>query len=65
MKFGTAIKGDLDAIIFNPVASIILKLRFKVLGVPCSTVGLDWLCIMATNLLTVGNNGNQVGLDYL
>jgi hypothetical protein len=28
---GNAIEGDLDAVIFNPVASIILKLlRFKV-----------------------------------
>jgi hypothetical protein len=43
----------------------------KLLGEPCSTVGLDYLCSTVTKaikLFTVGNNGNrsnQVGLDYL
>jgi hypothetical protein len=41
---GDAIQGDRDAIIFNPIASTILKLlRFKISDLqPCSAIAWDW-----------------------
>jgi hypothetical protein len=60
---GNAIQGDLKAIIFNPI--IIIMNHFKntdsnLLGEPCSTMGLDCLCSMATKLFTVGNYGTKL-----
>jgi hypothetical protein len=63
---GNAIQGDHSAIIFNPIASIILKLlQLKLLGEPCSTVGLECLrstVTMATKLFTAVNS---VKLSYI
>jgi hypothetical protein len=46
---GNAIQGDLDAIIFNPIVSIILKLlRFKFVWRALLNLGLVCLCYMVT-----------------
>jgi hypothetical protein len=56
-----AIQGDLDAIFFNAIASIVLQLlTFTVLGETYSAVGLHCLCsvvTMAAKLFTLGNQG--------
>jgi hypothetical protein len=65
---GNAIQGDLEAIIFNPIALIILKLlRFKVVrwALLNCRFGSCFMVTMETKLFTVNNNGNQVGLDCL
>jgi hypothetical protein len=67
---GNVIQGDPDAIIFNPIASVISKnyLGSNLLGQPCLSVGLDCLCTMVTmvtNLFSIRNNGDQVDLDSL
>jgi hypothetical protein len=60
MKFGTEVMSfkDLDAIIFNPIASIILKsLRFRVvrLALVICGFGLCSMVTMATKLFTAVN----------
>jgi hypothetical protein len=62
MKFGAevnAIQGDLDAIIFNPIASIILKiLRLKFVRLASLNCGFGMLMFH-------GNHGNQVLLQQI
>jgi hypothetical protein len=58
---GNVIQGDLDAIIFNPIALIISKL----LGEPCSTVGLDCLHSMVTMATKLFTAVNLVKLNYI
>jgi hypothetical protein len=57
---GNAIQGDLDVIIFNRKASIILKLlRFKVVRPAFLNCGFGFLCsmvAMATKLFTAVNS---------
>jgi hypothetical protein len=46
---GNVTQGDLNAIISNPIASIISKLlKFELLGERYQTVGLDSLCTLVT-----------------
>jgi hypothetical protein len=70
---GNAIQGDLDAIFFNPIASIILKvLRFKFLRcalLNCAFVLFEeqyyCLCSMVTIATKVFTAVNSVKLSYI
>jgi hypothetical protein len=49
MKFGMKVQKDLDAIILNPIAPVIINhWGLNLLGEPCSVVGLPCLYSVVT-----------------